>query len=282
MSRTLVIGLDGSSWNVLDPLLEAGRMPNLQALRERGASGPLESSLPFYTGPAWASYATGASPAAHGIWDFMMVREGDAMTVAHESDLRRRTYYELLADQGRRSVLINLVLDQEEHEGVTIVNSWLTEDGERRLFPASARERYRRELDAYVSYPTTFDEPLDVHLADLQHLEETHMALARRLFEDEEWDHFYILFSSPDWLGHHGTGAFAQGDPAAIEAFGRLYAQLDSYIGWFVERAPARRSSCSPTTGSARRRTSCASTRSCAGSGTSSCAASVPPRRPRP
>ena len=55
MTRTLVIGLDGCSWNVLEPLLETGELPNLSALREQGASGVLESTVPFYTGPAWAS-----------------------------------------------------------------------------------------------------------------------------------------------------------------------------------------------------------------------------------
>ncbi len=64
--RTLAIGLDGCSWNVLDPLLETGELPTLARLRAEGAHGVLESTVPFYTGPAWASFATACSPAAHG------------------------------------------------------------------------------------------------------------------------------------------------------------------------------------------------------------------------
>ena len=86
MTRTLAVGLDGCSWNVLEPLLESGRLPNLSELRSTGAHGVLESTIPFYTGPAWASFATGASPAAHGVYDFMMLREGDD----YEPRLRRR------------------------------------------------------------------------------------------------------------------------------------------------------------------------------------------------
>src|SRR3712207_6369405 len=103
--RTLAIGLDGCSWNVLEPLLETGELPNLTRLREEGAHGVLESTIPFYTGPAWASFATGASPAAHGIYDFMLLREGDRMSVARATDLRRTTYYEELGREGKRSVL---------------------------------------------------------------------------------------------------------------------------------------------------------------------------------
>ena len=87
--RTIAIGLDGCSWNVLEPLLETGELPNLAALYERSAHAVLESTIPFFTGPAWASFATGCSPAAHGIYDFMMLREDGNLSVASQDDLRR-------------------------------------------------------------------------------------------------------------------------------------------------------------------------------------------------
>ena len=79
---------------MLEPLLESGSLPHLSELRSSGARGVLESTIPFYTGPAWASYATGCSPAAHGVYDFMMLRDGDELSVADATDLRRLTYYE--------------------------------------------------------------------------------------------------------------------------------------------------------------------------------------------
>ena len=111
--KTIAIGLDGCSWNVLEPLLDTGQLPNLARLRDEGASGVLESTVPFFTGPAWASFATGASPAAHGIYDFMTVREDGSLKVAHQGDLRWPTYYEQLGGEGVRCVLINLPLDQD-------------------------------------------------------------------------------------------------------------------------------------------------------------------------
>jgi predicted AlkP superfamily phosphohydrolase/phosphomutase len=236
--RTLTIGLDGCSWNVLEPLLETGAVPHLSALRERGATGVLESTIPFYTGPAWASFATGTSPGAHGIYDFMLLREGDRMSVAHASDLRRTTYYEELDREGKRSVLINLPLDQEGVEGAIIVNSWLTDDDDRRLFPVDRRARYARQLSAYRNYPVTFGAELGRHVDDLSELEQARFALARELYLGEDWDHFFILFSSTDWLGHAATGRFLAGEREAREAFLRLYRELDAYVGWLVEHAP--------------------------------------------
>jgi predicted AlkP superfamily phosphohydrolase/phosphomutase len=235
--RTLAIGLDGCSWNVLDPLLETGELPNLARLRAEGAHGVLESTVPFYTGAAWASFATACSPAAHGIYDFLMLREGDVLSIATDGDLRRATYYEALARQGRRSVLVNLPLDQDGHEGAVIVNSWLTSDDERRMFPVDRREAYREPLAAYINYPTTFEAGLEQHLQDLREIERSRFALARELMLRERWDHFFVLFSSTDWLGHAATGRFLEGDARARDAFLRLYRDLDGYIGRLIEDA---------------------------------------------
>ena len=97
-------------------LLDSGELPNLSYLSEGATRGVLESTIPFHTGAAWASF-TGASPAAHGVYDFMMLRDDGRLSVATQRDLRRTTYYQQLGAQGRRSVLINLPLDQNGCEG---------------------------------------------------------------------------------------------------------------------------------------------------------------------
>ncbi len=230
--RTLAIGLDGCSWNVLEPLLATGELPHLSGLCENGACGVLESTIPFYTGPAWASFATGASPAAHGIYDFMMLREDGRLSVARQSDLRRITYYQQLGREGRCSVLINLPLDQEGCEGAVIVNSWLTDEEGRRILPVGRAERYRTLLQAYRTFPSATGD-----VTELCAIEQARFDLARELFLGEAWDHFFILFSSTDWLGHSLTGRFLAGDETAKAAMLRLYSQLDKHIGWFVEQA---------------------------------------------
>jgi predicted AlkP superfamily phosphohydrolase/phosphomutase len=236
-ARTVVVGLDGCSWNVLDALLQTGKLPHLTAIRESGASGTLESVVPFYTGPAWSSYATGASPGRHGVYDFLMLREDGRLSPASSSDLRRKTYYGLLGEQGRPSVVVNLPLEQQDVPGSVIVNSWLTVDEARRIFPLALRARYERELESYRNYPTTFELPLDRHLDDLCELEASRFELVKALFSNEEWEHFFVLFSAPDWLGHKATGLFLRGEPAARAAFERLYSQLDRYVGWLRENA---------------------------------------------
>jgi predicted AlkP superfamily phosphohydrolase/phosphomutase len=67
-----MLGLDGATFNVLDPAFEAGHMPRLKALLNRGASGILASTVPPYTPPGWTSIFTGVNPGKHGIFGFML------------------------------------------------------------------------------------------------------------------------------------------------------------------------------------------------------------------
>jgi predicted AlkP superfamily phosphohydrolase/phosphomutase len=44
MPRALLIGWDGADWRILDPLLERGDLPNLQALIDGGQKAVLRST----------------------------------------------------------------------------------------------------------------------------------------------------------------------------------------------------------------------------------------------
>jgi predicted AlkP superfamily phosphohydrolase/phosphomutase len=72
MTRVLLLGLDGATYSVLDPAFEAGHMPVLKRLLERGASGTLTSTVPPYTPPGWTSIFTGVNPGKHGIFGFTL------------------------------------------------------------------------------------------------------------------------------------------------------------------------------------------------------------------
>jgi predicted AlkP superfamily phosphohydrolase/phosphomutase len=68
--RALVLGLDGASFDVIDPLIAAGRLPHLAAWRRAGAARPLASTVPPMSFPAWSTFLTGLEPGGHGLFDF--------------------------------------------------------------------------------------------------------------------------------------------------------------------------------------------------------------------
>ena len=68
-NRVFIIGLDGATWSVLDPMIERGVMPNLARLKARAAHGDMLSCVPPVTSAAWTTMVTGNGPQRHGVYD---------------------------------------------------------------------------------------------------------------------------------------------------------------------------------------------------------------------
>lgn len=70
----LLVGLDGGTWRVLDPLMAAGALPNLARLCREGATARIDSPPPQVSPALWATVVTGTPPEVHGIHDYLVVR----------------------------------------------------------------------------------------------------------------------------------------------------------------------------------------------------------------
>src|ERR687894_795381 len=66
--KTVVLGWDSATFDVIDPLIKQGRLPALNSLMDRGHRAPLRSTWPPMTDCAWTSAFTGLNPGAHGIF----------------------------------------------------------------------------------------------------------------------------------------------------------------------------------------------------------------------
>jgi predicted AlkP superfamily phosphohydrolase/phosphomutase len=104
----LLIALDGAAWNIIDPLIEQGRLPTFKKLVETGARGPLET-LPKILSPIiFTTIATGRRPKAHGIHEFVK----DAISQVPYTSLDRKT-----------RAIWNIL---SEHERTVSVVGWMT------------------------------------------------------------------------------------------------------------------------------------------------------------
>jgi predicted AlkP superfamily phosphohydrolase/phosphomutase len=96
---------------VLRPAFERGLLPNLAGLWRRSAHGTLRSSEPMVTPVAWTSFATGCTPAVHGIHEFYYVEPSDGTVRAnHSGRVRVPTLWQILSAVGREVVSLNLPL----------------------------------------------------------------------------------------------------------------------------------------------------------------------------
>lgn len=68
--RLLLVGWDAADWHVIDPLLEAGRMPHLARLINGGVMASLATLHPVVSPMLWTSIATGKLADKHGVYGF--------------------------------------------------------------------------------------------------------------------------------------------------------------------------------------------------------------------
>ncbi len=108
--RVLIIGLDGATLDVLNPLMAEGRMPRLQAAVAAGACGPLLSTIPPITPAAWTTFLTGKQPGHHRILDFegYDVNTGRIRLHSTFSTAHVRNIWQILSDHGLKVGSVNV------------------------------------------------------------------------------------------------------------------------------------------------------------------------------
>lgn len=133
-SKAAVIGLDGSGWHLLDPLLAEGVMPRLEALRNRSASGILSSTVPTYTPPAWTSAITGVNPGRHGVYGFVDGHAQNDSKLMHAGRISAPTLWEMVNEQGATAGIYNVPLTYppQQLEGWMVSGMLTPGYGERR------------------------------------------------------------------------------------------------------------------------------------------------------
>ncbi len=68
--KTLLVGIDGLSWNVLSRLLRQGRLPHIGSFIQNGVSGHMDNLGESNSPVIWTTVATGKLPSEHQVRDF--------------------------------------------------------------------------------------------------------------------------------------------------------------------------------------------------------------------
>ena len=107
--RVLVVALDGVPFTYVQRLFEAGELPNLRAIAERGPMAQMDTSIPNVSSVAWASFMTGMNPGKHNIYGFLDRHVGTRKTYIPTSrDVRAPTILDRLSEAGLRVFSMNV------------------------------------------------------------------------------------------------------------------------------------------------------------------------------
>lgn len=206
-AKTLVLGLDGATFDVILPLIEQGLLPNLTRLMRDGCWGPLESTVHPITPRAWSSFMTGMNAGKHGVLDFT---ERDPLSYGlryvNGSFRKAGSLWSYLSDAGVRVGVMNVPFTYPPEP----VNGFLISGFDARglnsgfTYPA---DLLREIIEGVGRYELRGGFPIGKRkgqygLDDIARVIDNHTQVARFLLTHHAVDFFMVVFTSTDHVQH--------------------------------------------------------------------------------
>lgn len=248
----VVVGLDGATYAIIQPLIQAGELPNLGKLLSVGLATELVSTLPTATLPAWTSFLTGVNPGTHGITD-MFYHLAGSYDLAGCTGGRRQvpTCLARLSSLGYRTACIGIpgTFPPEEINGICISGFDAPGGdvvGDAGIWPPEIRSHVRGmggwKLGVFNEHSRDADRLEKAShrlLADI----DKKQALLQSLYEMGPWDLFAFHLQASDTASHHAWHTWDASSPRASahgmrDILPAVYRRLDTLIGWFMQQQP--------------------------------------------
>jgi hypothetical protein len=107
-ARFLMIALDGADGALLDRWSADGTLPNLVALRARGAATRLSAPEGITDDALWASFQYAAGLGEHGRYHFLQRLDSGEMGMAHRDEGDREAFWDTLSSHGLRVAVFDV------------------------------------------------------------------------------------------------------------------------------------------------------------------------------
>ncbi len=249
--KVFIIGLDGATFDVIDPMVKKGELPNISGLIEKGVRAPLLSTIPPNSSVAWSTMMTGKDPGKHGIYYFRERRIGDyRRPLISSRSLKAKTLWKIINEDGGKTGVVNVPVTYppEAVEGYLISGLLAPHRGSNFTHPSSLHLELIKEFGEY---------PLDIEsqnlfwegdvIKALEHLVYT----SRRVHEVTcwlmdrfPWSFFMTVFTAVDRVQHvawrYMTEEYARKRPRECEKYRELipmiYRLMDEHVGQLLER----------------------------------------------
>jgi predicted AlkP superfamily phosphohydrolase/phosphomutase len=225
LMKTLLIGLDAASPDIIDGLFESGTIPNIQSVYEDGVDGPLRSQVPPWTASAWPSMYTGVNPGKHGVYDFLYF-EGYDWDIVNRTRVREAALWELLDHHGLTSVVVNVpVTDPARPFSGALIPGYVSSEPPR-AHPEGIFEEVRDAIGGYDIYNPNTRETREERIAGYLEMTRQRGAAMRYLTDKFDPDFGFVQFQQTDTVFHEY--------PDDEDAARQVYAAVDREVGEII------------------------------------------------
>lgn len=251
--KFVLIGIDGATFDVIDPLLHGGKLPHLARVINRGCRAKLESLIIPTSPLSWSSIVTGKNPGKHGIFHFTEKIPGDYnIRFLNASARRCQALWQLLSKYHKRVIVVNVPITYPPDRILGCMVSGFDAPDEQSdyTYPPELADAIREWIGSYTidlrlrSSVTKGKRSQILHDARL--MEEKKAAVTCKLMQREDWDFLMVVFNITDriqhWFWQYMDDSHPNYNRAEAEVFGdavfQSYQIVDGLIGKVLDVAP--------------------------------------------
>jgi predicted AlkP superfamily phosphohydrolase/phosphomutase len=247
--KTVIIGLDGATFDIIRPLAAAGRLPVLARLMREGVSAPLRSTILPNSFPGWASCTTGTSEGMHGVFAPFIKNPGSyAVRAMSGRDIMTRHVWDLLGAHAGRAIVINVptAYPPEPLNGLMVTGMLTPALQSDFTYPATLKDELLRAVPDYIIEPARIPDK-HARAEEFRRAIQTRERALEFLMKQGEWDFLMVVFSVLDRAQHDYwadmDSTHPRHDPHTPAEFRNfiheIYERLDGAVGRILERLPA-------------------------------------------
>lgn len=239
--KFLLIGWDGATFDIIEPLVKQGRLPNVASLMENGVWGRLESTIPFLTPVAWTSISTGVNPGKHGIYDVMAyTTERQEMRFVNSTMRKVKPVWSILSEQGKKVGVINVPLTYPpEKVNGFIIPGMFTPDGlSNFIYPPELQTEIENRFGKYLIDHRPLDDP-SAYLKLITDLISFREKVTLYLIDRYDLDFLFVTFVASDRVQHFFWKYLNPSHPKHDEfsdSIALVYEKMDETLGRLLEK----------------------------------------------
>lgn len=235
--KTVVIGLDGTPYSLIQKLSQQGICPNISKLISVGSLREMKSAHPAISSVAWTSFMTGVNPAKHGVFGFMdRIPKTYDTYFPNSRHVMSKTIWDILGNYNKRSVVINVpsTYPASEMNGILIAG-FVAIDLVRATYPPTLVPLLK-EIGYKIDVETQLiNESKDKLFEDLFLTLEKRTNAILHFLKNEVWELFIGIFTETDRLHHFFWEFMEKNDPKYTPLFLDYYKTIDTALGKIME-----------------------------------------------